>query len=144
MQTLGDYYVETGNEEGIENIRNIQVGVYDKGEEYKEVTTLKLSDTLTKCENKEVIDNVVDIAKNSSDIKGIYAGIKTINQFKCTHFVVIIDGIIEDQEGFSKTINSIISYFNSIEGHYCINTIPKIQLSTAHKLLRKDLIVYKK
>lgn len=33
MQTLGDYYVETGNEEGIENIRNIQVGVYDKGEE---------------------------------------------------------------------------------------------------------------
>ena len=144
MQTLGDYYVETGNEEGIENIRNIQVGVYDKGEEYKEVTTLKLSDTLTKCENKEVIDNVVDIAKNSSDIKGIYAGIKTINQFKCTHFVVIIDGIIEDQEGFSKTINSIISYFNSIEGHYCINAIPKIQLSAAHKLLRKDLIVYKK
>lgn len=143
MQTLGDYYVETGNEEGIENIRNIQVGVYDKGEEYKEVTTLKLSDTLTKCENKEVIDNVIDIAKNSSDIKGIYAGIKTINQFKCTHFVVIIDGIIEDQEGFSKTINSIISYFNSIEGHYCINTIPKIQLSNAHKLLRKDLIVYK-
>lgn len=144
MQTLGDYYVETGNEEGIENIRNIQIGVYDKGEEYEEATTLKLNDTLTKCENKEVIDNVVDIAKNSSDIKKIYAGIKTVNQFKCTHFVVIIDGCVEDQEGFNKTINTIMAYFDSIEGHYCISAIPKIQLSAANKLLKKDLIVYTK
>ena len=68
FHNLATYYVQTGNEEGLERIRNIQIGVLDDSDQYDDLTHLQPNDTLTPCKNQEVIDKVLEIASSNNNL----------------------------------------------------------------------------
>lgn len=143
FHNLATYYVQTGNEEEVERIRNIQIGVLDDSDQYDDLVTIKQDDTLTPCKDQEVINKVLEIAKPNKDIYAIMMGIKKIKDLECCHVIVFYNQV-KDKKAFQNTLHSIFTYLDILEDQYALSSYHYLVIEKNKKVFDRTLIVYKK
>ena len=143
FHNLATYYVQTGNEEGLERIRNIQIGVLDDSDQYADLTHLKPNDTLTPCKDQEVINKVLEIASSNNEISVIMMGVKKIKDLECCHVIVFYNEV-KDKKAFQNTLHNIFTYLDILEEQYSLSRFHFAAIEKNKKLFDQSLIVFKK
>lgn len=143
FHNLATYYVHTGNEAEVERIRNIQIGVLDDSDQYDDLVTIKLEDTLTLCKDQEVINKVIEIASTNNEIVTVMMGVKKIKELECCHVIVFYKEV-KDKKAFQDTLHSIFTYLDILEDQYALSSYHFAAIEKYKKLFNQSLTVYKK
>lgn len=143
FRALGNYYVHTGNEEEVERVRNMQVGVLDDTDEYDDLLTLKPNDTLTVFTNQEVVNKIVEIAKENKEVSVVMMGVKKVKELTCCH-VIVFHKEVNDKQAFQDTMHNIFTYLDILEEQYNLLRYHYLAIEKNKKVFDRSLIVYSK
>ena len=144
MHYLGDYYTMVGNEDKLNEIRNIQVNILNQSDEMEDVLSLKPTDRLTEFTNEEVKNNIINILKDNEDVLYVLMGVKTVKDVSCCHVIVFVEINLKDVDKFNDDLNKVFNYHDVLEDQYSLNSYPINVFKAAPKVFKDTLIVYKK
>ncbi len=144
MHYLGDYYAMVGNEDKLNEIRNIQVNILNQSDEMEDVLSLKPTDRLTEFTNEEVKNNIINILKDNEDVLYVLMGVKTVKDVSCCHVIVFGEINLKDVDKFNEDLNKVFNYLDVLEDQYSLNSYPINVFKAAPKVFKDALIVYKK
>ena len=143
INVLGEYLVITGREEERNKMREEAYDIIDDTVEMQKALELNLNDKLAQFTDNDVINKVIEIAKEYDDIALVSIGTKIVKTHSCTHVVVLIKNKY-DNDKVDECYKKIFNYLDSIDGQYNLifkinSTIPK----TA-KIRRKKFVIFKR
>lgn len=141
---LGNYYMCIGDEEGRNNIRNIQTKIIDNAKYSALVYNLLEKDKLIEYHNQEVIDEINSLMQKYSFVEEVRAGIKTYNDVNCVHFLLVISNKYKDTEQLMVVNKKIKAYLDSINEQSGVMFCYKRGLKTFKNLKDDKYLIYRK
>lgn len=144
LMLLGNYYMCIGDEEGRNNIRNIQTKIIDNAKDSALVYNLLEKDKLIEYHNQEVINEINSLMQKYSFVEEVRAGIKTYNDVNCVHFLLVISNKYKDTEQLMVVNKQIKAYLDSINEQSEVMLCYKRGLKTFKNLKDDKYLIYRK
>ncbi|VEU83136.1 M48 family metalloprotease [Acholeplasma hippikon] len=144
IHVLGDYYMKMGNVEGRDFIRSIQTKKLDNSMELQKVFSFKLNDKLEQYTNQEIINQVINLVKDSPEVIALAVGTKTYNTAHSTHFVLYYPFNIKDVEKLNLVADKVFHYLDTLDDQFSLHTFPDVALKAKGKINQPGFLIYKR
>ncbi|MCM1259807.1 MAG: M48 family metalloprotease [Prevotella sp.] len=144
FQALGEYSSITGKLELRNELRESAASMYDTQQVLGDVLQLNTTDNLHVFTNDEVINQIIEIAKENEEIVEICIGTKQKGNIFCHHVILFFQEDVQDRKKFEETEGKIWAYLDLEKEQYRLNVIPLKAIGSAHKFRKKPFNVYKR
>lgn len=145
FDVLGEFVTISGKEELRDELRTQVASTYDNDKNINYVLNLNITDKLEPFTNQEVINNIIEIAKEESEIEEISIGTKRKDDSYCHHVLLFIKHRkVKNEESLKQARERIWAYLDLQEEQYNLIVIFSKNLSATHRFRRKPLRIYKR
>lgn len=144
FNALGEYASITGKKELINSLREKAASAYDEQKELDDVMSIQQNDSLKPFTNEEVINHIIEIAKENDDIEKICIGTKENSHSHCHQVIIFASNKAKNFEQLKEIQYKMWLYLDLENDLYNLTFLPSAVLPFNHKFKRKPLCVYTK